>query len=224
MSESFLVTLRQEQFLRIADAPRHTREVKVDVRTLEGELMTADAAVLPVGSNLRIAPAFAAIATEGEGATETRVEARYIAAEGRYVVSSVAVRATDDRTEINANALRRVTVQAIVQEAAPHCIALTLGDDPRAKRLTVADLTTQQGRLIPDWLAADVVKRGPNAARMDTIEIIYGVHALAGSAPVQAIARELDVPHRTASDWTRKARAAGRLDGMNYSVGRQADG
>jgi len=32
------------------------------------------------------------------------------------------------------------------------------------------------------------------------------------------------VPHRTASDWVKKARAAGRLEGMSYIVGRQADG
>lgn len=31
-------------------------------------------------------------------------------------------------------------------------------------------------------------------------------------------------PYRTAQDWITRARAAGRLDGMNYAVGRQADG
>ncbi len=194
------------------------------MRTLEGEPMTAKAAVQPVGSGLRIAPAFAATATDQSRSIETRIEARYIAAEGRYVTTAVSVRASDDTTEINANALRQVTVQAIVQEAAPHCIALTLSDNPNAEWLTVAELSTQDGRLIPDWLAADVVKRGPNGARMDVIEIVYGAAALAGTPPVRAIVRELNVSHRTASDWTAKARAAGRLEGMSYAVGRQADG
>lgn len=186
--------------------------------------MTAEAAVQPVGSGLRIAPAFAAIAIDDARSTETTIEARYVAAQGRYVTTGVAVRAIDNATEINANALRLVTVQAIVQEAAPHCIALTLSDTPHAQWYTVAELTTQQGRLIPDWLAADIVKRGPNEARMDVIEILYGAAALAGTPPVRAIVRELNVSHRTASDWTAKARAAGRLEGMSYAVGRQADG
>lgn len=194
------------------------------MRTLEGEPMTAEAAVQPVGSGLRIAPAFAATVTDDMRSTETRIEARYVSADGRYVTTAVTVRSADDSTEVNANTLRQVTVQAIVQAAAPHCIAITLSDTPDAQWLTVAELTTQHGRLIPDWLAADVVKRGPNEARMDVIEILYGTAALAGTPPVRAIARELGISHRTASDWTRKARTAGRLDGMSYAVGRKADG
>ena len=59
---------------------------------------------------------------------------------------------------------------------------------------------------------------------MDVIEILYGTSALAGLPPVKAIQTELGVPHRTASDWIKKARVAGRLNGMTYIVGRQADG
>ena len=61
-------------------------------------------------------------------------------------------------------------------------------------------------------------------ARMDVIEILYGTAALAGMPPVKAVQAELGVPHRTASDWIKKARTAGRLEGMSYIVGRQADG
>lgn len=42
--------------------------------------------------------------------------------------------------------------------------------------------------------------------------------------PVKAVQRELEVPHRTASDWIMRARKDGRLEGMNYAVGRQAEG
>jgi hypothetical protein len=62
------------------------------------------------------------------------------------------------------------------------------------------------------------------AERMDVIEILYGAAALSGLPPVKAVQVELNVPHRTASDWIKKARDAGRLKGMSYSVGRQADG
>lgn len=48
--------------------------------------------------------------------------------------------------------------------------------------------------------------------------------ALAGLPPVKAVQVELGVPHRTAADWIYKARAAGRLEGMSYTPGRQADG
>ena len=57
-----------------------------------------------------------------------------------------------------------------------------------------------------------------------TEELLYGIAALSGNPPVQAIQQELGIPHRTASDWTKKARAEGRLAGMSYIVGRQADG
>ena len=51
-----------------------------------------------------------------------------------------------------------------------------------------------------------------------------GTAALAGLPPLKAVSVELDVPHRTAGDWIRHARKAGQLEGMNYNVGRQADG
>lgn len=207
----------------MADAPRHNEEVKVDVRTLKGAPMTADAAVHPLGSGLRIAPAFAATTTDDALSLRTRVEARYVQPEGRYVVTSVTVESTDDATEVNANALRQVTVLAVVQAAAPQCMAIALDDRPEAQWLTVADLSSRQGRLIPEWLAAQVVKHGSSEARLDVIEIIYGAAALSGKPPIRAIVDELKVPHRTASDWTRKARAAGRLEGI-ANVGRKGDG
>lgn len=192
------------------------------MRTLDGKPMTADAAVQPLGSGLRIAPAFAATATAEAKSLRTRIEAKYL--QGRYLVTTVSVESTDDSVEVNANALRQVVVQKIVRAAAPHCMAITIDERPDAPWITVADLSTKQGRLIPEWLAADVVKRGSTEARLDAIEIIYGAAALSGQPPVKAIVDELGIPHRTASDWTRKARAAGRLQGMTSTAGRKADG
>lgn len=128
--------------------------------------------------------------------------------------------------EVNNRTLREVPIQAVMQAAAPQCIALTLDaeDDAAATWLTAAELSSTEGRIIPTWLAADVAKRGSKQERMEVIEILYGTAALAGLPPVKAVQTELDVPHRTASDWIKKARAAGRLDGMTYIVGRQADG
>ncbi|GAB2850303.1 hypothetical protein ACFQ0P_07365 [Microbacterium insulae] len=198
--------------------------MKVDVKTLDGNPMTAAAAVQPLGSGLRIAPGFAATTTDETTGLATRIEAKYIRTTGRYIVTAVAVESTTDAVEVNANTLRQVTVQAIVQAAAPHCIALTLDDSPDATWLSVSELSSRDGRLIPEWLAADVVKRGSSEARLDVIQILYGVAALSGQAPLRMIMDELGVPHRTASDWTQKARAAGRLDGMSAAAGRKADG
>lgn len=192
------------------------------MRTLDGEPMTAAAAVQAVGSGLRIAPAFAATATEEAKSIRTRIEAKYL--QGRYFVTAVSVETTDASVEVNANALRQVVVQPIVQAAAPHCMAITLDDNPDAQWVSVADLSTNHGRLIPEWLAANVVKRGSTEARLDVVEIIYGVAALCGNPPVKAIVDELGIPHRTASDWTRRARAAGRLEGMISNAGRKANG
>ena len=194
--------------------------------TPDGEPMTWQHATLPVGSALRIAPAFTARASDDESGLETTIRARYEASEGRYVIGEVTNRSVRPDVEVNNRALREVPIQAIMQAAAPQCIALTLDaeDDPAASWITASELSSSEGRIIPTWLAQEVVKRGSKAERMDAIEILYGTAALAGLPPVKAVQTELDVPHRTASDWIKKARAAGRLEGMTYIVGRQADG
>lgn len=200
--------------------------MKVDVSTLDGKPISSAEATTPVGSALRIAPAFIAKSGDAEAGIDTGVEAHYSASEGRYVVAAVTSRATRVGVDVNNLALRQVPIQGILQAAVPQCIALTLDDetDPSAVWTTASELSAKEGRIIPAWLAQEVVKRGNTTERMDAIEILYGTAALAGSPPVKAVQRELDVPHRTASDWIKKARAAGRLEGMTYLVGRQADG
>lgn len=196
------------------------------MQTLDGKPMSWREATLPVGSALRIAPAFVALASDETSEIETAIEAHYDPEQGRYMITTVINRAARAGVDVNNLALRQVPIQGILQAAAPQCIALTLDreDDPAATWTTVADLTASEGRIIPSWMAAQVVQHGNRAERLEVIEILYGTAALAGLPPVKAIQLELDVPHRTASDWIKKARAAGRLDGMTYTVGRQADG
>jgi hypothetical protein len=193
-------------------------EVRIDVTTPDGTPMTAEAATEPVGSALRIAPAFVATTSNDDTGIETTLEAHYSADEGRYIVTTIVSRAT--RPDFDQRALRHTAAQAIVQAAVPHCIALRLTDAEDDTWTTVADLTTGEGRIIPQWMAAAVTKRGMKDERMDVIEILYGAAALADLPPTKAVQVELDVPHRTASDWIAKARAAGRLKGMNYTQGR----
>lgn len=193
-------------------------EVRIDVTTPDGTPMTADAATEPVGSALRIAPAFVATTTNDETGIETGIEAHYSQDEGRYIVTTIVNRAA--RTDFDQRALRHTAAQPIVQAAVPHCIALRLDAAEDSEWTTVADLTAGEGRIIPKWMAAAVVKRGMKDERMEVIEILYGTAALADLPPTKAVQVELDVPHRTASDWIAKARAAGRLKGMNYTQGR----
>lgn len=207
--------------LRILLRIRQTKEVKVDVKTPDGKRMTSRAASQPVGSALRIAPEFIATTTDEETGVETAIEAHYSEDEGRYIVTAIVNRAV--RADFDPRALRSTAAQPILQAAIPHCIAVRL-DDTTSKWTTIADLTTAEGRIIPPWMASAVAKRGMKAERMDVIEILYGAAALSGLPPVKAVQVELNVPHRTASDWIKKARDAGRLKGMSYSVGRQADG
>lgn len=198
-----------------------TKEVKVDVKTLDGNRMSWRAANQPVGSALRIAPGFVATTLDEDSGIETAIEAHYDPDAGRYIVMAIVNRAT--RPGFDERALRVTAPQAILQAAIPHCIAVQLDDSPK-RWVTIAELTTTEGRIIPPWMAAAVTKRGMKDERMDVIEILYGAAALSGLPPVKAIQIELDVPHRTASDWIRRAREAGRLKGMSYNVGRQADG
>lgn len=184
--------------------------------------MTSNDATEAVGSALRIAPGFVATAVDDDAGIETTIEAHYLAERGRYVPTTIVNRAISP--EFDEDRLKRAATQAILQAAIPQCVALQLDDDPDAKWTTVADLTTNEGRLIPPWLAQAVVKRGIKDERWAVIEVLYGAAALADLPPVKLIALELDVPERTASDWIQKARAAGGLVGMTSNVGRPASG
>ncbi|WP_417508513.1 hypothetical protein [Microbacterium sp.] len=196
--------------------------MKVDVKNPDGTAMSWQSATEPVGSALRIAPEFVASVLDDDAGVETTIEAHYSTDEGHYIVTTILNRAT--RPNFDHQALRRTASAAIVQAAVPHCIAVRLGDEQDSNWTTIADLTSTEGRIIPPWMATAAVKRGMKDERMEVVEIIYGAAALAGAPPVRAVQVELDIPHRTASDWIKKARDAGRLEGMTYAVGRQADG
>lgn len=191
--------------------------VKVDVKTLDGKKMTPKAATEPVGTALRVAPGFIAVTVDEDSGIETTLEATYDPEEGRYIVQTIVTRGI--RKGFDEVAIRHTAPQAIVQAAVPHCVTVRLEHG----WFSVADLTSTEGRIIPQWLAAEVVKRGSKADRMEVIQILYGASALAGTPPTRFVQHELGVPHRTASDWIGKARAAGYLKGMNYTPGRQAD-
>ncbi|HEX5858690.1 MAG TPA: hypothetical protein VFY91_11340 [Microbacterium sp.] len=136
-----------------------------------------------MGSSLRIAPAFVATGTDDETGLETGLEAHYRRDAGRYIVTTIVNRSVTD--DFDPEALRRVVTTPILQAAIPHCISIYLFDE----WTTVAKLSATEGRLIPVSIAAEVVKRGAEDARMDAIEIIYGAAALAGLPPVQAVQR-----------------------------------
>ncbi|WP_237739338.1 hypothetical protein [Microbacterium yannicii] len=192
----------------------------VDVQTLDGKPMSADSAVRPVGSALRIAPGFIASSVDDSTGIATTIEAQYDEDRGRYVVRSILSRAVrDDFDEVK---LKHAAPQAILQVAVPHCVALLLDEDPDAQWTSVSDLTQGEGAIVPEWMASAVVKRGMKEERWEVIEILYGIAALADLPPVKLIARELSVPERTASDWIQKARASGRLVGIASNVGRPA--
>ncbi|KJL44995.1 hypothetical protein [Microbacterium trichothecenolyticum] len=183
--------------------------------------MTASDATQSLGAALRIAPAFVATAVDYESGVETTIEAQYRTDRGRYVLTMILNRAI--AADFSEYRLKHTAPQAILQAAIPQCIALQLDDSADAKRTTVADLTTGEGRIIPPWLAQAVVKRGVKDERWEVVEILYGTAALSELPPVKLIALELGVPERTASDWIKSARAAGWLVGLTSNVGRPAD-
>ncbi|GAA3920627.1 hypothetical protein GCM10022382_28100 [Microbacterium invictum] len=195
--------------------------MKVDVKTIDGKKMTQRAATEPVGSALRIAPGFVATATDDTTGIETTLEAHYDADASRYIVTTIVSRGI--RPGFDEVALRHTAPQAILQIAIPHCIAVHLANEGKHAWVTIAELSQSEGRIIPQWMAAEVVKRGSKNERMEVIQILYGASALAGLPPTKTVQLELNVPHRTASDWIGKARTAGLLKGMSYTPGRQAD-
>jgi len=110
--------------------------------------------------------------------------------------------------------------QGIMKRAAMRCIALALDaeEDPGASWTTASEHTSNAGRVMPPRRAQEVVKRVSKTERVDVIEIICGPAELEGPAPINAVQTDNEVPHRTASAWIKKARAAARLGKMTSMV------
>ena len=87
--------------MRKRGAVRQTKEVKVDVKTLDGKDVTWERATQSVGSVLRIAPAFRARSTDEGLGVDTSLDVRYAAAQGRYVIDAVTNRSVRAEVEIN---------------------------------------------------------------------------------------------------------------------------
>jgi hypothetical protein len=194
--------------------------VKIDVRTPDGQTVTAKQATLPLGSALRIVPAFTATATADDTQVETTIEGVYSADAGRYRTTATAHRATGGAGEITPTVLRKVRLGELLSAAVPYCVTV----DFEGKQLSVHDLLATSGRVVPQPLAAVAVAAGPTADTLGLVQLIYGVAALAALPPMRAVASELGIPERTATHWIAKARNAGLLDGITYAVGRQPDG
>lgn len=190
------------------------------MRTPDGQRMTWKNATLPLGSALRIAPAFTATATADDIEVETTIEAVYSPDAGRYRIVATAHRATTTTAEITPTVLRQVRLGELLSAAVPYCVAV----DFEGKQRSVHDLLATGGRVVPEPLAALAVKAGPTADTLGLVHLIYGVAALAALPPMRAVATELGIPERTATHWITKARNAGLLDGITYAVGRQPDG
>lgn len=192
------------------------------MKTIDGKKMAAKHATQPLGAALRIAPSFVATAVDDTAGVETTIEAHYSPDRGRYLITTIVNRAIAEN--FSEYRLKHAAPQAILQAAVPHCIALRLDDDPDAEWTAISELTADDGRIIPPWLAQAVVKRGMKDERWEVVEILYGTAALAELPPAKLVSLELDVPERTAIYWINSARASGWLAGMTSNVGRPADG
>jgi len=137
--------------------------------------------------------------------------------------------------EITGTELRQVRLAEVVQAASPHCVTFALGDG-ETTAITAAEVTATDGRRLPKWLADSLATTAESRAlpeparteareaRLDAVQLVYGVAALTGQPPAKAIERELGAAPRTAAHWIRLARNAGRLEGLGYAAGRPPRG
>ncbi|GHF12439.1 hypothetical protein [Pseudolysinimonas yzui] len=195
--------------------------MKIDVRTPDGKTVTAKQATLPLGSALRIVPAFTATAVADDIPVETKISASYSPNAGRYRITSTAHKAVGEAAEITPTVLRQVRLGELLSAAVPYCVAIT---DDEIGHGTVRELLGASGRLLPEWMSTTAAKAGPTGETLELVQVIYGIAALSAQAPMRAVATELSIPERTATHWITKARNAGLLDGITYAVGRQPDG
>ncbi|MBO1740725.1 hypothetical protein [Leifsonia sp. TF02-11] len=195
--------------------------MKIDVRTPDGQHMTWQHATLPLGSALRIAPAFTATATAEDISVETTIHTRFDTDAGRYMVTATAHRPIEPAIEITPAVLRQVRLGELLSAAVPYCVAV---DDNDLGTGTVRELRGEGERLLPAWMTEMIAQAGPTANTLEIVQLLYGIAALAARPPIVAVAAELGISERTARHWIGKARRAGLLDGIRYTVGRQPDG
>ncbi|MFE1664564.1 hypothetical protein [Microbacterium sp. P02] len=196
--------------------------MKVDVRTLTGSKIRTRDATLPIGTGLRIVPKFRATATEQPDVPfDTSIEVHYSPSDGRYVIAEATFRARPGE-EVNAVRLRLARTADVLKASAPECITFDALDD--GHWVKASEFALSADRILPPFIVAQLRQRKNTEARMDAVEIVYGVAALSGLPPTQAVQNEMGIPHRTAADWISKARDAGRLEGMAYVAGRRVDG
>lgn len=191
------------------------------MRTPDGKTVTAKQATLPLGSALRIVPAFTATAVADDIPIETTISASYSPNAGRYRITNTAHQAVGDAAEITPTVLRQVRLGELLSAAVPYCVAIS---DEGIGHGTVRELLGAGGRLLPEWMVTATAKAGPTGETLEIVQLIYGVAALSAQAPMRAVATELGIPERTATHWITKARNAGLLDGITYAVGRQPNG
>lgn len=190
------------------------------MRTPQGKTVTAKQATLPVGSALRIVPAFTATGSADDIPIETTITANYSVDAGRYRITNTA-HAGVDGAEITPTVLRQVRLGELLSTAVPYCVAIT---DEQIGTGTVHDLLGASGRILPHWMSKAALEAGPTHDTLELVQLVYAIAALSATAPMRAVATELGIPERTATHWITKARNAGLLEGITYAVGRQPDG
>lgn len=205
--------------------------MKLDVRTPEGKPVERHDANRRIGAALWIVPRYRVTAEDEHTGLGSTLDVAYDAVEGRFVVREAGVYSLSGG-EITGTELRRVRLAEIVQAASPQCVAFALDDEDLF--VTAAELAESEGRMLPTWLT-DTLAAAPGLgslsesarveareARLDAVQLVYGVAVLTGQPPAKAIERELNVAPRTAAQWIRAARDAGRLEGLGYPIGRPA--
>ena len=120
--------------------------------------MTWKHATLPLGSALRIAPAFTATATADDISVETTISAVYAASAGRYRITATSQRAVGGDGEITSAVLRQVRLGEVLSAAVPLCVTVEF----EGKQRSVQELLQQDGRVLPEWMATAAAKAGPS--------------------------------------------------------------
>ena len=173
--------------------------MKLDARTPEGNPVERIDASRRIGAALWIVPRYRVTAEDKHTGLGSTLDVEYDAVEGRFVVRQAGTYSLSGG-EITGTELRRVRLAEIVQAAAPHCVVLALDDEDLF--VTAAELAASDGRMLPTSLA-------------DSLAAAPGRGSLSESARTH-------VAPRTAAQWIRAARDAGRLEGLGYPMGRPA--
>lgn len=157
---------------------------------------------VPIGADL-VAIKVIDIRSQAFGDFETIVNVRFNHDKAMFEAQEVTVLKYADGPEITSAMLRKVRIQDLIGAATPSCVYLS---DSTGALINREGIWTGPLRLVTSYDVEEYHRTGPTDEALDWVAKVYTLAKALRLPPAKAVAEEMKLPERTASNWIAKAR------------------